>query len=70
MGIDMDTLSAFFIVHHLGGSVKIHRATPMGPEFEVLLGCNLQTTQEVGLDADWFDEVFSNLEQWDELPMS
>lgn len=69
IGLDMDVLAAFFIAHHHGGSLAIHREPPLGPGFEVLLACNPQsvdTSGETALDADWFDSVFSRLEEWSE----
>jgi hypothetical protein len=69
MGIDMDVLAAFFIAHHHGGDVIIHPALPLGPGFEVTLAADpeaAESLEESGLDASWFDVVFSRLETFHE----
>jgi two-component system probable response regulator PhcQ len=63
LGIDMDVLAAYFIAHHHGGSLRVNPAGPSGPGFEVLLAGDPAARREGGLSADWFDEVFSRLEQ-------
>lgn len=63
MGIDMDVLSAFFIAHHHGGTLTIHGTAPLGPGFEVLLACDPDASEDSHIDADWFDEIFSCLEE-------
>jgi two-component system probable response regulator PhcQ len=69
IGLDMDVLAAFFIAHHHGGTVTIHREPPLGPGFEVVLACDpesVDSSAQSVLDAEWFDTVFNRLEEWDE----
>jgi two-component system probable response regulator PhcQ len=70
MGIDMDVLSAFFVAHHHGGTMTIHRSEPLGPGFEVTLACNPEGTEETLIDADWFDQIFASLEEQPEVKVA
>jgi len=62
MGVDMDILAAFFIAHHHGGSLQVRQQEP---GFEVLLAQDPQQVGETVIDADWFDEIFSSLEDYE-----
>lgn len=62
MGVDMDILAAFFIAHHHGGSLRVQQQEP---GFEVLLAQDPQRVGETLIDADWFDEIFSSLEDYE-----
>jgi len=63
LGIDMDVLAAYFIAHHHGGTLRVHPTSPAGPGFEATLACEPTTQREGELSADWFDQVFSRLEE-------
>ena len=64
IGLDMDMLSAFMIVHHLGGSITVEATPPQGPGFRVVLPLAQPTTQ-ARRDPGWFDQVYESLEAWE-----
>jgi two-component system probable response regulator PhcQ len=66
LGLDMDALAAFLIVHHLGGGLTIERAPPKGPGFIVWLPHTPASPATAEVDADWFDKVYDSLEAWEQ----
>jgi two-component system, probable response regulator PhcQ len=64
---DMDILSAFFIAHHLGGSLQVLHASCVGAGFDLLLRLNPKVGSETTLGKEWFDDVFADLEECDPL---
>ncbi len=66
MGLDMDLLSAFMIVHHLGGQLTINAAPPAGPGFLVALPLKPPKPTFNPANAAWFDTVFDSIQAWEE----
>jgi two-component system, probable response regulator PhcQ len=64
MGLDMDILSAFFIIHHFGGEVEVVKESAHGAGFVVSLAVDEagDLFQEMG--RDWLDRVFRQAELW------
>jgi len=67
MGLDMDLLSAFLIVHHLGGRLEIHATPPEGPGFRVLITVAGGSEEQPVTEQEWFDRVFKSVQEWERL---
>lgn len=65
IGLDMDLLSAYMIVHHLGGQLKVETHPPGGPGVQIRLPVQPSATQQAPLRADWFDTVYESLQEWE-----
>ncbi|MCA9140733.1 MAG: hybrid sensor histidine kinase/response regulator [Planctomycetales bacterium] len=70
IGLDMDLLCAFLIVHHLGGRMRIEAEPPSGPGFHVTLPIQIPETlkQEAYavITPDRFDTIYESLKVWEE----
>jgi two-component system, probable response regulator PhcQ len=66
IGLDMDLLGAFMIVHHLGGTITVEASPPTGPGFRMVLP---KTAPERSAgqrrDPQWFDHIYDSLEIWE-----
>jgi len=61
MGVDMDTLAAFYIAHHHGGDIQVTSSTN-GSGFVVSLASSPEATKIETLDEEWFDQIYSDME--------
>lgn len=59
---EMDLLAAFFIAFHHGGNLVIRQAPPEGPGFELLLPDDPREVQQIPLEPDWIERVFTMFE--------
>jgi two-component system probable response regulator PhcQ len=59
LGPEMDMLTAFFIAYHHAGDLRVNRALPLGPGFEVLLPLDPTTGVELPLERNWVESLFS-----------
>lgn len=59
-----DVLSAFFIAHHHGGNLLVHKSGPNGPGFELQLPYDPEATVRPPLESNWLDRIFTSLEGW------
>jgi K+-sensing histidine kinase KdpD len=66
MGLDMDLLSGFMIVHHLGGKLRIETAPPEGPGFVVTLPTKAPPPVAKTPNTAWFDTVYDSIHAWEE----
>ena len=64
IGLDMDLLSCFMNVHHLGGSLAIDARHQAGPRLTVTLPRELPAETETVRDSRWFETVYESLQQW------
>ena len=64
IGLDMDLLSAFMIVHHLGGTLRVETASPNGPAFVAELPVSPPPEEATPVDPAWFDTVYESLQAW------
>ena len=65
--LGLDLLSAFFIVHHHGGDISVHKGPPHGPGFELSLPFDPEKTERPLLDQDYFEKIMMHFESWDSL---
>lgn len=63
----LDLLAAFFIIHHHSGDIKVHKAPPFGPGFEILLPFNPEAAKHPSMEEDYLKKIMTNSEKWDEL---
>ncbi|MEO1527012.1 MAG: response regulator [Planctomycetota bacterium] len=70
IGLDMDLLSAFLIVHHFGGSMQIEAEPPSGPGFRLTIPTRtpqeIRERQTTTVNPEWFETVYDSLEAWEE----
>jgi CheY-like chemotaxis protein len=70
IGLDMDLMSSFLIVHHLGGRLRVEREPPSGPGFRLVLPVvipeALKADQIPSVDSTWFRAVYDSLDVWEE----
>lgn len=70
IGLDMDLLSAFLIVHHLGGRMRIEPEPPSGPGFRVTLPLQIpEATKQAATaatESGCFESIYASLEVWEE----
>ena len=52
-------LAAFFIAHHHGGTLRVHRTTPAGPGFEIVLPLDPAAARVPGIDPEWTERLFT-----------
>ncbi len=62
IGMDMDLLSAFMIVHHLGGKFGIQTSPP---SLTATLPSVTPTAVDSIADPDWFSTVYESLQEWE-----
>ncbi|MBN1849484.1 MAG: response regulator [Deltaproteobacteria bacterium] len=63
----LDLLAAFFIIHHHSGDIQVHRISPFGPGFEILLPFNPEAAQHPSMDEDYLKKIMMHSETWDEM---
>lgn len=61
---DTDLLTAFFIVHHHGGTLEIHTRPPEGPSFELKLPHDPLSVERPALERDVLERLFLHDEDW------
>jgi two-component system, probable response regulator PhcQ len=61
---DTDLLTAFFIVHHHGGTLEIHTRPPEGPSFELKLPHDPLSVERPALERDVLERLFLHGEDW------
>jgi two-component system probable response regulator PhcQ len=61
---DTDLLTAFFIVHHHGGTLEIHTRAPEGPSFELKLPHDPLSVERPALERDMLERLFLHREDW------
>jgi CheY-like chemotaxis protein len=70
IGFDMDLLSAFFIVHHHGGKLRIEPELPSGPGIKISLPqripADLKSRRLPEIRDEWFEAVYDSTESWQE----
>jgi two-component system, probable response regulator PhcQ len=59
LGPEMDMLTAFFIAYHHAGDLRVNRAPPLGPGFEVLLPLDPTAGADLPLERNWVESLFS-----------
>jgi two-component system probable response regulator PhcQ len=64
---DGDLLTAFFIVHHHGGTLEMHSRAPAGPGFELKLPHNPLDVERPGIEKGLFERLFRHDEEWEQL---
>lgn len=62
--IDTDLLTAFFIIHHHGGTLEIHTRPPEGPSFELKLPHDPLNVERPALERDTLERLFLHGEDW------
>ncbi|PKN66851.1 MAG: hypothetical protein CVU57_04620 [Deltaproteobacteria bacterium HGW-Deltaproteobacteria-15] len=60
----LDLLPAFFIVHHHGGEILIHKSPPEGPGFEVILPLDPGNVALPFRDDDLLQKIMAYSEDW------
>jgi two-component system probable response regulator PhcQ len=63
--LGLDLLSAFFMCHHHGGDIVVHRAPPKGPGFEVFLPFDPDMVERPTMQEDFMEKLFSGFEESD-----
>ena len=63
----LDLLAAFFIIHHHSGDIQVHKISPFGPGFEILLPFNPEAAQHPSMEDDYLKKIMTHSETWDEL---
>ncbi|HUU39746.1 MAG TPA: hybrid sensor histidine kinase/response regulator [Desulfatiglandales bacterium] len=63
----LDLLPAFFIVHHHGGDILVHKSPPDGPGFEIFLPFDPEATKRPSLEQDCLKKIMTHFEMWDSL---
>lgn len=66
IGLDMDLLGAFLIVHHFGGKLRIESDPPSGPGFRVSIPTDGCLGDASSVSPEWFETVYDSLEAWEE----
>ena len=70
IGLDMDLLGAFMIVHHFGGTMQIEANPPSGPGFRITIPkeppAGLKESRFSSVSQEWFETVYDSLEAWEE----
>lgn len=64
---DPDLLTAFFIVHHHGGTLEMHTRTPDGPGFELKLPHDPLDVQRPPMENGLLERLFLHAEDWERL---
>lgn len=63
----LDLLPAFFIVHHHGGEILIHKSPPEGPGFEVILPLDPGNVDLPFKDEDLLQKIMAYSEDWQNI---
>jgi hypothetical protein len=61
---DTDLLTAFFIIHHHGGTIEIHTRPPEGPSFGLKLPHDPLNVERPALERDTLERLFLHGEDW------
>jgi two-component system probable response regulator PhcQ len=61
---DADLLTAFFIVHHHGGTLELHAQAPDGPGFELKLPRNPFDVVRPPIEKNLLERLFLHAEDW------
>jgi hypothetical protein len=64
---DADLLTAFFIVHHHGGTLEMRAHSPEGPGFELKLPHSPLDIQRPNSDKGLLERLFLHEEEWEQL---
>jgi two-component system, probable response regulator PhcQ len=62
-----DLLSAFFIVHHHGGTICLDRDHPAGSGFRISLPFKPESITRPNLELDALQKLFADLPRWESL---
>jgi len=63
--LGLDLLSAFFMCHHHGGDIVVHRGPPKGPGFEVFLPFDPDMAERPTMQDGFMEKLFSDFEESD-----
>ncbi|MHB8765063.1 MAG: response regulator [Deferrisomatales bacterium] len=68
--LGVELLSAFFIAHHHGGDIVVHRTRTrdQGPGFEILLPLDPGEVERSPLEENCLEKLFTHFEGWDAPP--
>jgi two-component system, probable response regulator PhcQ len=64
---DSDLLTAFFIVHHHGGTIEMHANPPAGPSFELKLPHDPLAVERPPLEHGLLERLFLHAEDWERI---
>jgi two-component system probable response regulator PhcQ len=64
---DSDLLTAFFIVHHHGGTIEMHPRAPEGPGFELKLPHDPLAIERPSLEPGLLERLFLHTEDWERI---
>jgi two-component system, probable response regulator PhcQ len=64
---DSDLLTAFFIVHHHGGTLEMHTTSPEGPGFELKLPHNPFEIERPAIEKGLLERLFLHAEDWERV---
>jgi len=67
-GGDGDLLACYFIAYHHCGNLLVHRATPAGPGFTILLPLDPTAVVDLPLEQDWLESIFAFPDHLEDLP--
>ncbi len=67
---DSDLLTAFFIVHHHGGTLEMHTASPEGPGFELKLPHDPFKIERPAIEKGLLERLFLHAEDWERVKRS
>ncbi len=63
----MDLLPAFFIIHHHGGEILIHKSPPEGPGLEVILPIDPESVNLPLKEDDLLQKIMAYSEIWEDI---
>ena len=66
-GLGLELLPAFFIAHHHGGDILIHRAPGDGTGFELRLPFDPDATERPVLPPDYLEKIMTSSGAWDDM---
>jgi two-component system probable response regulator PhcQ len=67
---DSDLLTAFFIVHHHGGTLELHTQAPEGPGFELKLPHDPFDVERPPIEKNLLERLFLHAEDWKRVKRS
>jgi hypothetical protein len=67
---DSDLLTAFFIVHHHGGTLELHTQAPEGPGFELKLPHDPFEVERPPIEKNLFERLFLHAGDWQRVKRS
>jgi FixJ family two-component response regulator len=67
---DADLLTAFFIVHHHGGTLELHTQAPEGPGFELKLPHDPFSVERPPIEKNLLERLFLHAEDWQRVKRS